>query len=370
MAVTQYYVDPGGGNDTTGTGAIGTPWKTVQHALDSITRNSTDGDQVNVKAGTADVLGAALSLVTYGTPTAAAPLIFRGYTATAADGGRGEIDGDGNGVISSAAPGIHFIDMKLGNTGANDILDLSGGYNICAGCELHHSSGFACDFTGVGEIVGNYFHDLTGNSAVDAGPHLVAYNYFNCAVTLTLLPIAASCAAIGNVIYVAGADTSVYGILAGGHGFSIIGNVVVSSNANTFAGIYAQYSYGMVLNNIVVGWSGAGGRGLDHDGAGYYGANAYYNNTSPETLATAKLQLSLGPSVNLAADPFVDAANGDFSLTAAAKAALRGVGWPAAYLGAHANTDGHITIGAIQYGEAEAGGGGAVRILPLRGSIG
>jgi hypothetical protein len=40
---------------------------------------------------------------------------------------------------------------------------------------------------------------------------------------------------------------------------------------------------------------------------------------------------------------------------------LRGVGWPAAYLGAHASTDGHITIGAVQYGEAEAGGAGVYR---------
>ena len=37
-------------------------------------------------------------------------------------------------------------------------------------------------------------------------------------------------------------------------------------------------------------------------------------------------------------------------------AALRGLGFPGAYLGAHANTDGHVTIGPIQYGEAEAGG--------------
>ena len=37
-------------------------------------------------------------------------------------------------------------------------------------------------------------------------------------------------------------------------------------------------------------------------------------------------------------------------------AALRGLGFPGAYLGAHANTDGHVTIGPIQYGEAEAAG--------------
>jgi len=71
--------------------------------------------------------------------------------------------------------------------------------------------------------------------------------------------------------------------------------------------------------------------------------------------------------VALAADPFTDAENGDFSLTTAGKAALRGQGWPGAYLGANAATDGHVTIGAIQYGEAEAGGGGFPKIASLLG---
>jgi hypothetical protein len=103
------------------------------------------------------------------------------------------------------------------------------------------------------------------------------------------------------------------------------------------------------------------------------GFNAFYNNTNPYTLGDQIYVDLRANDVTLLADPFVDAANGDFSLTAAAKTALRGVGWPAAYLGAHANTDGHITIGAVQYGEAEAATGGGVRpvrIVPLAGVIG
>ena len=41
--------------------------------------------------------------------------------------------------------------------------------------------------------------------------------------------------------------------------------------------------------------------------------------------------------------------------------ALRSAGWPASYLGAHANTDPHITIGALQYGPTPAASGGGRR---------
>jgi hypothetical protein len=74
----------------------------------------------------------------------------------------------------------------------------------------------------------------------------------------------------------------------------------------------------------------------------------------------SRLQRAIAGRVALAADPFTDAAAGDFSLTEAAQAALRSLGWPATYLGAHANTDPHITIGALQYGPTPAGGGAGV----------
>ena len=61
--------------------------------------------------------------------------------------------------------------------------------------------------------------------------------------------------------------------------------------------------------------------------------------------------------VALAADPFTDAANGDFSLTAAAKTALAAKGFPLAYLGAHANTVPNLNIGPIQMAASSGGGG-------------
>ena len=50
-ALTQYYVDPAI-NANSGTGTIGDPYGDLQYALNTLTRDPTDGDQINVKATT------------------------------------------------------------------------------------------------------------------------------------------------------------------------------------------------------------------------------------------------------------------------------------------------------------------------------
>jgi hypothetical protein len=96
------------------------------------------------------------------------------------------------------------------------------------------------------------------------------------------------------------------------------------------------------------------------------GYNAFYNNANNYKDADNIWYDLRANDVALIADPFTDAANGDFSLTDAAKAVLRSLGWPASYLGAHANTDPHITIGPMQYGPAVAAGGGGGPVIGSR----
>jgi hypothetical protein len=48
QAQTTYYIDPGG-NDGTGTGTIGNPWKSLYKACNSV---SGSGDIIHVNAGT------------------------------------------------------------------------------------------------------------------------------------------------------------------------------------------------------------------------------------------------------------------------------------------------------------------------------
>jgi hypothetical protein len=123
---TDYFVDPNAGDDGTGDGSVGNPWATIQNALDTITRDSTNGDRINVQSTTDDVLGSALSLATYGTPAFGAPLVFQGYTSSQGDGGVGGISGNNSVHIFNAAgtDHIYFIDMHLHNTGSNDIFTL------------------------------------------------------------------------------------------------------------------------------------------------------------------------------------------------------------------------------------------------------
>lgn len=116
-ALPQYYVDPASGSDSTGTGAVGTPWQTLQHALDTVTPG-TYGDQINLKAGTSNVLTGDLDFSTYnpGSSTSSTKkLVIRGYTSAENDGGRGTIDGDASYVINQLNTTC-LIDLEITNT--------------------------------------------------------------------------------------------------------------------------------------------------------------------------------------------------------------------------------------------------------------
>ena len=88
---TVYYVDPAIDADS-GAGTVGDPYGDLQHCLDTITRDTGQGDRICVKAGTDEVLAASLTLATYGSPSPYVPLIIQGYTSAAQDGGIGVID--------------------------------------------------------------------------------------------------------------------------------------------------------------------------------------------------------------------------------------------------------------------------------------
>ena len=125
---TNYYVDPSGGDNTNTGTSTGSPWLTFAHAIDEITRDDTNGDQINIKSSAADtsMASGAVDLDDYGSPTQMAPLIIRGYNSAANDGGFGEFSG---GVASGAGTHdlfgsftlghVHFIDMDLGKCGSD-----------------------------------------------------------------------------------------------------------------------------------------------------------------------------------------------------------------------------------------------------------
>jgi len=165
VAIAYYYVDPGGGDDVTGDGlSDGTAWATVQHALDNITQG-TDGDQINIKAGTSDSLAATLDTSTYGTPAVNKPLVFRGYTSTANDGGQGEIDGAGSySIFGTKKQAVTFADLKLGSCGSSNVLELDSYCQVIL-CEITDTTGNGINAGAAisrGAICGNNIYDIAG----------------------------------------------------------------------------------------------------------------------------------------------------------------------------------------------------------------
>jgi hypothetical protein len=378
MAITNYYVRATNGVDAAGGGTTHmTAYKTPQFALDDIGGThgqGAQGDQINICATTAEganVLAGSLSIATYGTPTTIRPLVLRGYTAVANDGGVGEINCGGNTMWAATTyDHIYLKHLELHTFNAADIGIALDQYCVLDECEVHRGASAPVNkwlvvMRAVSKVIKSYIHDPGEQGTclyLSSYSCLAENNFIDTGAAATAVGISLSApmgsSAVGNIVR-CGA-TGAIGIYHSSNGPALIaGNVVTNLTAGTVQGIYAGATAGQqggpVLNNIVCGWSGAGGVGIAAAGSILaLGYNAFYNNTAAYSVAGNAVLDETAHDVVLAADPFVDAANGNFALTDAAKLALRSAGWPASYLGA--NTDPHITIGAVQYGAAEAGG--------------
>lgn len=257
-AASQYYVDPSIDDDS-GSGTPGSPYGDLQYALDSITRDSTNGDQINIKAGTAEVLTAALDLSTYGTPAAGAPLIFRGYTSTAGDGGIGEIDGDGSySILGGNKTYVTFWDLKLGNCGSATVLDL-GFPGTVRNCQVYGTSGNGLDFVGI--AIGCYFNDI-GGEGFDDGIALGCL-FVNGTTNKFTTALQSSSHALGNMFVLDGASDA---INLSGNAFTCRGNSILSSSGTGQGIIQANNTYNIIADNLIEGFSGTGGIGIDVNG--------------------------------------------------------------------------------------------------------
>jgi len=362
-APTNYYVDPAiAGNS--GTGTIGDPFGDLQYALNTIVRDATNGDQINIKAGTAEILAAALTLATYGAPAEGAPLVLRGYTAAANDGGIAEINCNGVAMFSSAATFVNLGYLQIHSFGNSNGIALSTA--TIFRCKIHKG---ASTPSSKSLIVSTAWLNVIGCHVYDAGSSGVGINVTTGFVYGNYVYSCPTGIQGGQVVVSNIVVDCATGILYVFDLASIVNNTVYSSTANTGTGIYYSNGSGstraVVLNNIIEGYSGAGGVGIkgvgDVDLIGY---NAFYNNTTPESLGD--VILDLGNDATLLASPFTSAAGGDFSLLTTVVGAIDGA-FPGAWYGPAATTD-HADMGAVQNG-AGAGGGGAVRISPIRGGL-
>lgn len=351
-APTNYYVRPVNGNDTTGNGlSHATAWKTVQKALNTIVRNATDGDQINVCSEGTDVLSASLSFATYGNGSLAAPLIIRGYTTTAGDGGQGQISGGGSvSVVGTTNVGgcVRFVDMKLFNCGSANVVNYTGAWlNYYYNCEISNSTGHGIN-TRNPFVARCYFHDLAnGLNGFVSNFHCYDSFFKDCS-GYAIAGQSPPGVLKRNIIKCSG---SAGGIFVWGNDYVIEGNTIWSSGG-TGGGIVWRNgdTVEILTNNIIVGFSGVGGAAIrqvtNADQIFQYGYNLFYNNTA-NLVQVGDVFWNMGNNTVLGSDPFVDAANDNFAISSA----LKGLGYPATFLNGHAQ---YLDPGAAQR-EEEAG---------------
>lgn len=288
---TDYYVDPSIAANT-GAGTVGDPYGDLQHCLDTITRDSTDGDRINVKAGTAESLSSSLSLSSYGSPIYTAPLIIQGYTTAQGDGGVAEIDCNAAAMFSSPPAYTYLIHLEIHDGPSTATMVNLGNGASAIGCEIHTSDGHGLSvISNVSGIIYNHFHDLGGSSydMVNAADGVCIGNYFDAGANTpryALVSDSQGNLVQNNIIYLpnGGATDGIY-CSVNMWGARIINNTVLSIGG-TGRGIFVggnsvNYVGAYILNNYIEGFSGTGGDGIvgttTSIGGGYYGHNAVFN---------------------------------------------------------------------------------------------
>ena len=316
-ALPQYYVDPASGSDISGTGAIGSPWQTLQHALDTITP-ATYGDQINLKSGSSNILSADLSYSTY-SPSTYKKLVVRGYTTTENDGGIGKIDGSASYTVGSLS-NTAFIDLEITNTdparSACSNLDYSQWVNVYAhtidnnvlavvqnraqviDCRFENISGSACNaFRGFGKNL--YFKNGSTYSFGTALKLDVEGHLSNSIFDLDGSSNGIDCVSISHCVM----NSTFFG--GGGTGTAYNNN-----SSDTWASMFAD--------NIVAGFSGTGGIGCNN--TSYWGLvfrnNSFYDNATdfndPTTAGESGYRDNSG-NESLASSPFALSGNNDYA---------------------------------------------------------
>ena len=304
-APSETYVDPSI-NANSGTGTIGDPYGDLQYALDTMTRDSTNGDRINIKSGTAEVLTGTISLASYGSTTRNKRLIFEGYDSSAGDGGIGAIDGNnGNFNLFNSVNDLLWKNLKLFNTGTAAVLSLAN-YSQITNCEITQSSEGGILFSGSSgtcAVDKCYIHDIAGYGVRNTVTIINCYfangttNKFTDAISETsntFHSLVSRC--FFNL------DSTSNGYSGGGP--TMINNSILSSSG-TGAGIYASRIQ-VLHNNLVEGFSGTGGDGIDiyQTDPAEVTHNGFYNCATNISLATNCDLIDGEDNESLGASPF------------------------------------------------------------------
>lgn len=371
---SEYWVEPDGTD--TGAGTSGNPYGNVQYALDQIGTSpgqGADGDILHVSAtsGADDIVpSGGYDLATYGTPAAGRPLILQGFDSTAKDGdwdtqtGIAGIDCDGNSMwAGSNYDNICLRHLKIHGRSTGTCIDLDNNVLIIE-CEITGTSGSAVDIDLGGLVWNCWIHDIGayGVRYHNANGGRAYFNYLSNDGTNDFasgLQVANQyCEAVGNIVSVDGSSEGIRidGVL------SVCAHNSILSSSGTGKGIYIAANADVdahIHSNLVEGFSGAGGVGIDTSAItttsipvmtnnGCYNNTTNYSNTAEFVgLETDNESLSSSPFEKVGADSF---SNRVSYFAAADTGSVRGGGYPDSL---------RRDKGAVQHADPTGGGGGA-----------
>lgn len=281
-------------------GTTGTPWASLQHALNFTTQGSL-GDALNLSDAAAAVENT-LVLTTYGTPAGNKPLVIVGWDQ--GGDGIGEIDLNAGGSLFNVAShtGIQLRNLWVHNAGTALICETHDNC-IFTDCEFSDTTGGGIVTREASIIQFNHFHDIGGTAVAADGStrfQCVQNNYFTNDGSETMVTcISASRGDIsGNIISV---DSTTDGIVLTSMAV-VTGNSLLSSG--TGEGIrLGNASVDMVItNNLMEGFT----TGFDLAATrelGVFLNNGAWNNTTNYT-RSCLLVFDENDNEDLAASPF------------------------------------------------------------------
>lgn len=267
-APSMVYCDPSiGGN--TGAGTALNPYSGYRHALSTLSHDSTNGTQLNVKSGVAETLAGPVSLGF--TPSLAAPLIIRGFNTVENDGGMAQIDGDATYQVAPFAgySNIGIIDMDMGNCGNNNVLTFYH-YSYMDNVRIHGSTKVG----GYGAYLGLHCQILNSEISDIAGDG-VYLTHYGCKVSgcdfrngTNSFRYAVNCAYVEqlvdrNTFSIDGSTTAIY---CGSVQSQRIQHNSILSNGGTGTAVLfngANRLTSVVQGNLIEGFSGTGGTVFD-----------------------------------------------------------------------------------------------------------
>jgi hypothetical protein len=366
MAWTEYYVDPASGSDSTGTGTIGSPWASVQHALDTVTPSGRD--RINLKAGSTDFISTYLDFTTF-SPSTTNQIAIQGYTSTAGDGGMGSIDSSG-GLTNTSSSGIHLINLNLSsaNIGSHWGIYLQGSSSSVVSCNYEYTYNAASVPAILMGDQGSAVFDVFLNSPTTGARCGIQAEFVSrCVVKLDGNSSSGTISTVGKGGWPGTHINNIYWI-TGNHAGDVVSvqaksvvahNTIFSQGSSTGKGINITNTDACVYNNYIEGFSGAGAVALSCNATIAATGNAFYNNTTNESLSFDAG--FAGKNLSLSSSALSDPGSGDFNVDATVKDDAFNSGGVFRGL---STTKCELNYGAAISQAAPSGGGGAT-VHPL-----